>query len=259
MSVVLYEKKGHTVVITLNRPEAMNAINQEVRAGYRDALLRFRDDDDARTAIVTGAGEKSFSAGADLKEMSQRQLAGGPNPFWGGTPAVLLRQIELWKPVIAAVNGYCIAGGLELALACDIRIASENASFALTEVTRGIIPGNGGTQLLPRTVPVGMALQMLYTGERIDAQEAYRIGLVNKVVPQSELMSEAMALAERINASAPISVRLVKEVALRGLDLPLVDGLRLESMFSLFVHTTEDAKEGPLAFAQKRQPVYKGR
>jgi len=257
MSVILYKKRGQTVVVTLNRPEAMNAINDEVRREFRDAIVRFRDDSDARTAIVTGAGDTSFSAGADLKEMSQRQQQRGS--YWESTPGVLMRQLEVWKPVIAAVNGYCLAGGLELALACDIRIASENASFALTEVTRGIIPGNGGTQLLPRTVPMGMALQLMFTGERIGAEEAYRIGLVNRVVPQSGLMTAAMELAQRINESAPISVRLVKEAALKGLDLPLMDGLRMESLFSLFVHTTEDAKEGPLAFAQKRKAEYKGR
>jgi enoyl-CoA hydratase/carnithine racemase len=260
MTAVLYEKRDHTVIVTINRPEAMNAINDEVRKGFHDAMVSFRDDDDARTAIVTGAGDKSFSAGADLKEMSAKHLEGGdPISFWKTTPAVLMRQIELWKPVIAAVNGFCLAGGLELALACDIRIASENASFALTEVTRGIIPGNGGTQILPRMVPLGRALQMLFTGERIDAREAYRTGLVNQVVPQAELMTTAEALAQRINESAPISVRLVKEVALKGLDLPLMDGLRMESMFSMFVHTTEDAREGPIAFAQKRKAVYKGR
>ena len=257
MSVILYEKRGQTVVVTLNRPEAMNAINDDVRREFRDAIVRFRDDSDARTAIVTGASNTSFSAGADLKEMSQRQQQRGS--YWESTPGVLMRQLEVWKPVIAAVNGYCLAGGLELALACDIRIASENASFALTEVTRGIIPGNGGTQLLPRTVPMGMALQLMFTGERIGAEEAYRIGLVNRVVPQSGLMTAAMELAQRINESAPISVRLVKEAALKGLDLPLMDGLRMESLFSLFVHTTEDAKEGPLAFAQKRKAEYKGR
>jgi enoyl-CoA hydratase/carnithine racemase len=257
MSVILYEKRGQTVVVTLNRPEAMNAINDEVRREFQEAIVRFRDDSDARTAIVTGAGDTSFSAGADLKEMSQRQQQRGS--YWESTPGVLMRQLEVWKPVIAAVNGYCLAGGLELALACDIRIASENASFALTEVTRGIIPGNGGTQLLPRTVPVGMALQLMFTGERIGAEEAYRIGLVNRVVPQSGLMTAATELAQRINESAPISVRLVKEAALKGLDLPLMDGLRMESLFSLFIHTTEDAKEGPLAFAQKRKAEYKGR
>jgi E-phenylitaconyl-CoA hydratase len=260
MPVVLYEKRGRTVVVTLNRPEAMNAINDDVRREFLASMLRFRDDDEARTAIVTGAGDKAFSAGADLKEMSERQHTEGARLMdWSLTAAVLMRQMELWKPVIAAVNGFCLAGGLEIALACDIRLASENASFALTEVTRGIIPGNGGTQLLPRTVPLGAALEMLLSGERIDAAEAYRIGLVNRVVPPVELMPAAERLAQRINESAPISVRLVKELALKGLDLPLMDGLRMESMFYAFVQTTEDAKEGPLAFAEKREAEYKGR
>ncbi len=259
MPVVLYEKRGQTVIITLNRPEAMNAINQDARRLFAESLTRFRDDNDARTAIVTGAGDRAFSAGADLKEMSAGHQQGSSNPYWELTPAVLMRQLEVWKPVIAAVNGYCLAGGLELALACDIRIASENASFALTEATRGIIPGNGGTQLLPRTVPLGSALQMMFSGERIDAQEAYRIGLVNRVVPQSELMAAAAELAQRINESAPMSVRFVKEAALKGLDLPLIDGMRMESLFSMMVHRTEDAREGPLAFVEKRKPVYKGR
>jgi E-phenylitaconyl-CoA hydratase len=257
MPVVLYEKRGRTVVLTLNRPEAMNAINREVREGLRESFLKFRDDDDARTLILTGAGDKAFSAGADLKEMSILQRQPRTDPA-GATTAAVLRNIELWKPVIAAVNGYCLAGGLELALACDIRIASDNASFALTEVTRGVIPGNGGTQILPRVMPLGMALELMFTGEHISAEEAYRIGLVNRVVAQSELMAAAMALAQRINESAPIAVRLVKEAALKGLDLPLMDGLRMESLFSMFVHTTDDAKEGPVAFAEKRPPVYKG-
>jgi len=257
MPVVLYEKRGRTVVLTLNRPEAMNAINREVREGLRESFVKFRDDDDARTLVLTGAGDKAFSAGADLKEMSVLQRQRRTDPA-GATTAAVLRNIELWKPVIAAVNGYCLAGGLELALACDIRIASDNASFALTEVTRGVIPGNGGTQILPRVVPLGMALQLMFTGEHISAEEAYRIGLVNRVVAQSELLAAAMALAQRINESAPIAVRLVKEAALKGIDLPLMDGLRMESLFSMFVHTTDDAKEGPVAFAEKRPPVYKG-
>jgi E-phenylitaconyl-CoA hydratase len=260
MTAVLYEKRDHTVIVTLNRPEAMNAINDEVRKGFHDAMVSFHDDDDARTAIVTGAGDKSFSAGADLKEMSAQQLQGGAaGRLWDLSPTALLRQMGLWKPIIAAVNGYCLAGGLEIALACDIRIASENATFALTEVTRGIIPGYGGTQMLPRVVPLGRALQMLFTGERIDAQEAYRIGLVNRVAPPTELMATAEELAQRINESAPIAVRLVKEAALKGLDMPFMDGLRLETLLSLLVQTTEDAMEGPLAFAQKRKAEYKGR
>lgn len=260
MPAVLYEKRDHTVIVTINRPEAMNAINEEVRRAFHEAMIRFRDDDAARTAIVTGAGDRSFSAGADLKEMSARQQeGGGPSQMWDLSPPAQLRQMELWKPIIAAVNGYCLAGGLEIALACDIRIASESATFALTEVTRGIIPGAGGTQILPRVAPLGRALQMLFTGERIDAQEAHSIGLVNRVVAPAELMPAAEELAQRINESAPIAVRLVKEAALKGLDLPLLDGLRLEGLLSLLVHTTEDAREGPLAFAQKRKAVYKGR
>ncbi len=258
MPVVIYEKRGRTVVLTLNRPEAMNAINREVREALVESFLRFRDDDDARTLILTGAGDRAFSAGADLKEMSQ-SLPEPAQRLDRSTLVLTVRGIGLWKPVIAAVNGFCLAGGLELALSCDILMASDTASFAFTEVTRGITPGDGGTQLLPRIVPVGMALEMMFSGGRIDAAEAYRIGLVNRVVPQAELMTEAMALAERINESAPIAVRLVKESAWRGLDLPLAEGLRLESLFSGLVHTTEDAKEGPKAFAEKRPPVYKGR
>jgi enoyl-CoA hydratase/carnithine racemase len=257
MSCVLYDKRGRTVVLTLNRPEAMNALNTEVRNALRESFLQFRDDEDARTLVITGAGDKAFSAGADLKEMSILQRQKRVDPA-GLTLVTVLRNIELWKPVIAAVNGYCLAGGLELALSCDIRIAADNATFALTEVTRGLIPGNGGTQLLPRIVPAGIALELMFTGERISAEEAHRIGLVNRVVPQAELMAAAMALAERINESAPIAVRLVKEAALKGFDLPLMDGLRMESLFSLLVHTTDDAKEGPKAFAEKRPPVYKG-
>ncbi len=258
MPVVLYDKRGQTVVLTLNRPDAMNAINREVREGLRESFLKFRDDEEARTLILTGSGDKAFSAGADLKEMSILQQRRRTDAA-GATTAAVLRNIELWKPIIAAVNGYCLAGGLELALSCDIRIAAESASFALTEVTRGIIPGNGGTQILPRVVPPGIALEMMFTGQRIDAAEAYRIGLVNRVVPDVDLMKNALALAERINQSAPISVRLVKEAAWKGLDLPLMDGLRMESLFSMFVHTTDDAKEGPRAFAEKRPAAYKGR
>jgi (E)-benzylidenesuccinyl-CoA hydratase len=258
MPVVLYEKRGQTVTMTLNRPDAMNAINNEVRQAMAESFEKFNKDAEARTMIVTGTGDKAFSAGADLKEMSVLQRQPGTRAP-GGNTATLLRNLEVWKPIIAAINGYCLAGGLELALACDIRIASENASFALTEVTRGIIPGNGGTQLLPRAIPVGMALELMFTGDRINAAEAFRLGLVNRVVPQAELMDAALALANKINESAPISVKMVKEAALKGLDMSIMDGLRLESLFSAIVHTTEDAREGPLAFAEKRKAVYKGR
>lgn len=262
MAGVLYERKAHIAYITLNRPEVMNAMNREVWEGITDAWIRVRDDPEVWTAIVTGAGEKAFSAGADLKEMAERRALwkkeGGefiPSHF-RTTP---MRGLNVYKPFIAAVNGYCLAGGLELALVCDIRIAAEHATFGLAEVTRAIIPGAGGTQRLPRLIPFNLAMELLVTGDRISAQEAYRIGLVNKVVPMTELMPTAEALANRINENGPMAVRAVKEAAYRGMDMPLAEGLRLELLLSDLVHRTEDAQEGPLAFTENRKPQYKGR
>jgi len=262
MSVVIIEKRDRIAFITLNRPEAMNALSSELNEALEEAWLAVRDDPDIWCAIVTGAGDRAFSAGADLKEMSQRRAGGeagrerraGSKTFGG-----LMDGIMVWKPVIAAVNGYCLAGGLELALACDIRIAASHASFGLSEVLRAIIPGAGGTQRLSRYIPFGVALEILLTGQRIDAEQAYRLGLVNRVVPLPELMPAAEALARRINENGPLAVRAIKEAAYRGRDLPLREGLRLEGLFSQLIHYTEDSKEGPLAFAEKRRPVYKGK
>jgi E-phenylitaconyl-CoA hydratase len=260
MTAVPYEKHDRIAYVTINRPEAMNAINAEVRRGLAAAFDDFRRDPETWVAIVTGTGDKAFSAGADLKEMSQRsQSAGGGQGFWTPVPPALGRGMEVWKPIIAAVNGYCLAGGLELALACDIRIAAEHATFALTEVMRGILPAGGGTQRLPRTVPFGIALEMLFTGDRIDAREAWRIGLVNRVVPAAELMPSTEALARRICQNAPLSVRAVKELAYRGRNLSLEEGLREELMIDRIIRTTEDSGEGPRAFAEKRDPQWKGR
>ena len=260
MSSVLYDKRDRIAYIMIDRPDAMNAINDDVRRGLAEAFDDFRHDPETWVAILTGAGERAFSAGADLKEMSQRfQSAGGRDDFWSPTRPMLVRGMEVWKPIIAAVNGYCLAAGLELALACDIRVAAEHATFALTEVTRGIIPGGGGTQRLPRTVPFGIALEMLFTGDQIDAREAWRIGLVNRVVPRAELMPTAEALARRICQNAPLSVRAVKELAYRGRNLTLEEGLREELLMARIIRTTEDSKEGPLAFAEKREPQWKGR
>lgn len=261
MSVVLYEKKGHTAYITINRPEVMNALSREVWFALNDAWIRVRDDEDVWTAIVTGSGERAFSAGADLKEMSQFRAMRdrGETPPPRRPDVSLVRGLQVWKPFIAAINGYCIAGGLEVALTCDIRIAAEHATFGLAEVTRGIIPGAGGTQRLPRFVPFGIALQMIVTGEPVDAREAYRIGLVNKVVPLKELMLTAEAMAERINQNGPLAVRTVKEAAYRGYNQPLEQGLKFELLLSDYIQSTEDAREGPLAFSEKRKPQYKGR
>jgi E-phenylitaconyl-CoA hydratase len=259
MAEVLFERDGHVATITLNRPEAMNALNAAVRRGLAEAWKTVREDADIWVVIITGAGERAFSAGADLVEMSQRRQSGGADPFWDAATPSLNRGLDVAKPIIAAINGYCLGGGLEIALACDLRIAAEHAQFGLTEVTRGIIPGGGGTQRLPRAIPVGAALEMLFTGERMPAQEAFRLGLINRVVPAAELMTEARALADRINKNAPLAVRAVKEAALRGLQVPLEQGLRIESFLSRVVHDTEDSREGPRAFAEKRPAQFQGR
>jgi enoyl-CoA hydratase/carnithine racemase len=259
---ITYEKRGRVAIVTINRPERMNAIDPQTSAEMHEAWCDFRDSDDLWVGILTGAGERAFSAGNDLVVMSQAQQGGAAStaaafsraPFGGIT-----RNFECWKPMIAAINGYCLAGGLEMALSCDIRVAAEHAQFGLAEVTRGIIPGAGGTQRLPRLIPFGPALELLLSGGRFDAAWAYRYALVNHVVPADQVMPKALEIAETLCANAPLAVRLVKEAAYKGLSLPLEEGLRLEIEQSRKVLATEDAREGPLAFAQKRQPVWKGR
>ncbi|MEE9198189.1 MAG: enoyl-CoA hydratase-related protein [Dehalococcoidia bacterium] len=262
MPEVIFEKKNRIAYVTLNRPEVMNAMNMAVRDGLNEAWQRIRDETDIWCTIVTGAGDRAFSSGADLKEMSERKVAmdaGKVQVDRSFRSSESWRTLEVWKPIIAAVNGYCLAGGLELALACDIIIASETATFGLAEVTRAIIPGGGGTQRLPRVIPFRRALELLITGERIGAREACELGLVNRVVQPSELMPAAEALAQKINGNGPLAVRAIKELAYNGIDLPLEQGLRLENLVSQRIQMTEDAGEGPKAFVEKRQPQYKGR
>lgn len=263
MSTVLYEQKDRVVTITINRPEAMNAIDPETHQALIEAWTRFRDDDSAWVAILTGAGDRAFSAGADLKKMIPAAFAGGRgyNPVAHNAYGLggITRGLEIWKPMIAAINGFCLAGGLEQALACDFRIAASHARFGLTEVRWAIMPGAGGTQRLPRVVGLTKALEMILTAEQIDAEEALRIGLVNKVVPLPELMPEARRLAELLCERGPLALRAAKEAVIRGLSLPLPDGLRLEAFLSGTLRGTEDAQEGPRAFAEKRKPQYKAR
>ena len=258
---ILYEKEGRIALVTINRPERLNAIDAQTGYELHTAFCDFRDDEELWVAILTGAGDRAFSTGNDLVAMSEL-MAGKRDvppemmraPFGGIT-----RNFECWKPIIAAINGYCLAGGLEVAICCDIRVAAEQAQFGVPEVTRAIIPAAGGTQRLPRMLPKGIALEMLVTGARFDAQWALRHGLVNYVVPADQVLSKARELADTICTNGPLAVRAVKESAVRGLELSLGEGLKQESEFSRNVVSTEDAREGPLAFAQKRKPEYKGR
>ena len=261
MPSVLYEQKDRIVTITINRPDAMNAIDPETNQALIEAWTRFRDDDAAWVAILTGAGDKAFSAGADLKKMIPAAFAtsrGGRGHDDYGLGGIT-RGLEIWKPMIAAVNGFCLAGGLEQALACDLRIAAPHATFGLTEVRWAIIPGAGGTQRLPRAIPPAKAMEMILMAKRLNADEALRYGLVNAVVPLAELMPTARAWAEGICELGPLAVRAAKEAILRGSTMPLADGLRLEALLSGTLRGTEDAIEGPKAFAEKRKPVFKAR
>ncbi len=256
---IIFETKGRLAYITINRPERRNAIDPDTSQELLDAFTAFRDDDGLWAAILTGAGDQAFSAGADLVAMAQA-MAGGASPLAMNVPfAGITRGFECWKPMIAAINGFCLAGGLELALCCDIRIAAEHASFGLPEPKRAIIPGAGGTQRLPRAVPLAFAMELMLTGERFDAQTALRFGLVSRVVPLPQLMPTAEEVAGKILECGPLAVRAIKQAALQGRELPLEEGLRLEARLAGQVFRSEDAREGPLAFAQKRKPEYKGR
>jgi E-phenylitaconyl-CoA hydratase len=260
-----YRKEGKVAIFTINRPDVLNALSPQALAEWTNALIDFRNNKDLWVGIVTGAGEKAFCTGLDLKS------AGGPPPGGpppgsgqGGTPpsspaspqATLVRGLEIWKPIIAAVNGYAFGGGFEIALACDIRIASENARFGLTEVTLGLIPGWGGSQRLPRMIPFGKAAELLLMGKRIDAQEALTLNLVSKVVPFKDLMPTAMEWANQICQCAPLAVQAAKEALMRGIDMNLADGLKLESELGRKVTSSKDFAEGRKAFIEKRKPNY---
>jgi E-phenylitaconyl-CoA hydratase len=261
---IRFECEGSIALLTIDRPKVHNALDFETSDALADAWLRFRDDDALRVAILTGAGERAFCAGADLRGVgdfyktltsAQRLRRSEQVPGLGG----ITKNLAIDKPIIAAVNGYCLAGGLEIALACDLRIASENATFGLPEVTRGIIPGAGGTQRLPRLVGPERALDLILTGRRIDAAEAERMGLVTRVVPLGNLQQEALAVANVIAQNGPLAVRAAKAAVWRGLDAPLEEGLRLEQLLAEPVRQSEDAQEGPRSFLEKRKPEFKGK
>jgi E-phenylitaconyl-CoA hydratase len=252
-----FEVADGVATITINRPERMNAMDADHYRGLSEAWRRVRDDSEIRVAIVTGAGEKSFSAGADIK--SFLTAPPGFDEMWLTQKDQLLnRGLEVWKPVIAAVNGYCLAGGMTLLMATDIRIAAPHATFNIAEVKRGIVPGNGGTQRILEQLPYPIAMEMLLTGDAIDAATAAQYGLINKVVPMAELMSTARAYAKRIAANAPLAVQAAKELAVRARDMDRGTGLRIEALVNRLLQCTDDAREGPKAFAEKRPPQFRG-
>ena len=263
MADIIYEKRGHIAYITINQPQAMNALGLQQHEEMIRTWCDFRDDSEMWVEIITGAGDRAFCAGADLKTytplLAERDLYDTRQDAnrlrFGG----ITRGLEIWKPLIAAVNGYALAGGLELALACDIRIASENAQFGCSEVRRGFHHCDGGTVRLPLIVGLGNALKMQLTGEPINAQEALRIGLVSEMVPLADLMPTAERYANLIVQNGPLGVRSAKEAMLRGLGRVLEDALRFENILFSTLTKTEDFKEGPKAFSEKRSPVWKGR
>lgn len=255
---LLFDVKDRIATITINRPQVMNAMDPETYSELSKAWIEVRDNPEIAVAIVTGAGEKAFTAGADLKSHVPRK----PEKWqlWQTQRDQLLnRGLEVWKPVIAAVNGYCLGGGMTLLFATDIRIAAEHATFGLSEVRRGILPGNGGTQRTLKQFPYAIAMELLLLGDRIDAQEALRWGLVNRVVPTEELMPTALDFAKRIAANPPLAVQAIKELAVRSQYMHIADGLRLESVIVNILRETEDAQEAARAFAEKRAGNFKGR
>ena len=261
-AAITYDKKNHIAYITLNRPEANNIINQQLAQELEDICCKINQDDDIYVVIITGAGDKAFCCGSELERLiqaggtiraSSAKLKDKPEGY-GAAKAVA----SICQPVIAAVNGDALGQGLELALSCDIRLASNKARFGFPQVALGLIPTDGGTQRLPRIVGRGKALELILAGEVISAEAAFEIGLVNKVVAGDNLASEAETMAETITTKAPIALRYAKEAVNKGLDLTLEQGLRLEADLYFLLHTTADRTEGINAFLQERPPRFKG-
>ena len=255
---LLYDKKDHIAYITVNRPKVLNALNPATMEDLRRAFTAAKDDPEVRVVILTGAGEKAFVAGADLNELRKLTLIEGKEYTHAGQSVLDLIE-NLGKPVIACVNGFALGGGCEIAMACTLRLASENAKLGQPEVKLGLIPGYGGTQRLPRLVGKGMAMQLVLTGEMISAQEACRIGLVNEVVAAAELIPRAEAIAKKIIANAPLAVQYAMEAVNHGMDMPLKEGLYLEATLFGLICGTEDKNEGTTAFLEKRAANFKGR
>lgn len=258
---ISYEVKDQIALVTFNRPESMNAMNRQMTRELIEACAWIEDDPAIRVAIFTGAGDRAFSAGMDLKERAETSFSPIERRARKLSAAIHTQAravAAITKPTIAAIRGYCVGGGLEFALACDMRVAAEDAKLGLAEVKRGLIPGAGGTQRLARAVGVAKALEICLTGDNVAGAEARSLGLVNIAVPAGEVMQAAEDLARRVLKGAPLSIMFIKEAIKKGVELSLDEGFRLESDLSALVATTADSKEGPRAFAEKRAPVWKG-
>ncbi len=256
--VVLYEKRDRKAYITLNRPEVMNALSRAVSQGMREALIDLRDDDDILVAIVTGAGGRAFSAGMDLKERTQLDKKGGagnPVSTWDGR----WTELGVWKPVIAAIDGYCLAGGMELSLQCDIRIATEKSKFGLPEPRRSLLAGYG-LHNLSRMLPLGHALYIQLTGSHIDSETAARWGIIQEIVADRDaLMARVEQIADEIMECAPLAVQNIKKIVMQGRNLPVEYSIKMAGPINEIINQTEDRIEGPKAFAEKRKPNWKMR
>jgi enoyl-CoA hydratase/carnithine racemase len=255
---VLYEKKGLIAYVTLNRPKVLNALNQATMAELKAAFENARDDSNVRGVILTGAGEKAFAAGADISEVAnQTAIEAEESTRFGQSVTDLIEN--LGKPVVAAVNGFALGGGCELAMACTLRIAAESARFGQPEVKLGIMPGFGGSQRLPRLVGKGRALQIILSGQMIKAEEAHRIGLVNELLPSNYVMVRAEEILNQIIANAPLGLKFSLEAVNKGMETSLAEGLLLEASLFALCAGSEDKKEGTAAFLAKRAPQFQGR
>ena len=256
---IRYEKRDHLALLTINRPDVMNAIHPPAAQEMAKVWEDFKQDPEAWVAIVTGAGDRAFSAGMDLRYRAAEGEERVPSPEGGFGGLTNPRHAQVWKPIIAAINGYALGGGLELAMACDVIVAADTAQLGLPEAKRGIVPGAGGMHRLPRQIPFHVALGYMLTGRHMPADEAYRWGLVNEVVPAADLMKAAERWAREIMECAPLSVRAIKQAATLGMDMPLDEAYNTQFEAQKAIQGSEDSREGPRAFVERRKPVWQGR
>ena len=264
-----FDVQDKIATITLNRPDALNAMSPDMYQKLSESWIEVRDNPDIWVAVICAAPQPNrpddrqvFSAGADLRRQADASRSTEAPQNWRNwqtqNDQILNRGLEVWKPVVAAINGLCLAGGMTLLLATDIRVGSEYSAYDLSEVKRGILPGNGGTQRTIRQLPYPIAMEVLLAGKRLTAERALQFGLINEIVPHDQVLPSAQRWAEELRAMPPLAVRAIKELAVRGQDIPLHDGLRVEGLMGTVLRQTDDAKEGPRAFSEKRPAVFHG-